>query len=436
MCPSCKRRLRPPATAAKPRRAEQPPAKKQPERKPEQQSAPQTAWKTTAWDAALAAIPTAPSIGDWSDAVVSPDPVRPRVLFDRSATLEVNRATVAGRLLLAIPQLIIYYLLAIALLVLAVISWFASLVTAHVPRGIHNVSTNVIRYQTRVLGYAFLLTDEYPPFSFDGADYPVRFVVGSHRLNRVAVLFRAVLVVPAYIVNSVILAGAAFAGVVLWIVVLVLGRVPVPLFDCWALIVRYSARYTAYFALATAAYPAGLVNEPTPQWDDDVVTTDGLAADVPQPPRISRESRAAVLVVAAVGVIAVILLRAVGPPGDGDSTATQLRQAHDRLVTHLDDRCGGSRGDCPKISPQAEATFRGRLFVDFATALDRLDTPSEVQAAKDRLARRTDDLARLFGQLGKTATSTAYVRLYDASRIEQLLAQWDQVYLQLENAIL
>ncbi len=44
-------------------------------------------------------------------------------------------------------------------------AWFAILFTRRYPRGLFEFVEGVIRYATRVIGYAFILvTDEYPPF--------------------------------------------------------------------------------------------------------------------------------------------------------------------------------------------------------------------------------------------------------------------------------
>ena len=59
------------------------------------------------------------------------------------------------------------FFLYIAVIVLVLIAWFAILFTGHHPRGLFDFVEGVIRWHTRVVGYAFLLvTDRYPPFGF------------------------------------------------------------------------------------------------------------------------------------------------------------------------------------------------------------------------------------------------------------------------------
>src|SRR6266496_4413558 len=66
---------------------------------------------------------------------------------------------------LAIPHYIVLFFLHIALVVAVIIAWFAILFTGHYPRGMFDFVEGVIRWDNRVIAYAFVLvTDQYPPF--------------------------------------------------------------------------------------------------------------------------------------------------------------------------------------------------------------------------------------------------------------------------------
>jgi hypothetical protein len=96
--------------------------------------------------------------------------VHPRVRVDFVPELENrNRLTVAFRLILAIPHLIVLALLGIAGCVVVLIAFFAVLFTGRWPTGLRDFVIGVFRWSIRVQAYLALLTDEYPPFSLDSA---------------------------------------------------------------------------------------------------------------------------------------------------------------------------------------------------------------------------------------------------------------------------
>jgi len=78
---------------------------------------------------------------------------------------ELNRWLPLVKWLLAIPHYIVLFFLHIATFVVVVVAWFAILFTGRYPRGIFDFVEGVLRWQNRVIAYAFLLmTDAYPPF--------------------------------------------------------------------------------------------------------------------------------------------------------------------------------------------------------------------------------------------------------------------------------
>lgn len=69
---------------------------------------------------------------------------------------------------LAIPHYIILFFLAIAVIFITVIAWFAILFTGRYPRSLFDFVVGVFRWGLRVDAYAFILiTDKYPPFSLE-----------------------------------------------------------------------------------------------------------------------------------------------------------------------------------------------------------------------------------------------------------------------------
>ncbi len=184
------------------------------------------------------------------------------VLLAIAGPARQRRATVAVRLILAIPHLIALYFLGIAAFVVAVIGWLGALVTGRLPGFAATYLSGYLRWHSRVGAYLLLLTDQYPPFAFEDAPYPVRLAVGAGRLSRLSVLFRLILVIPAAIVSTLLTSG--FTTIVIfiaWLTALVTGRLPVSLHQAIAVVLRYSLRYYGYLYLLTDTYPAGLFGD-------------------------------------------------------------------------------------------------------------------------------------------------------------------------------
>jgi hypothetical protein len=78
-----------------------------------------------------------------------------------------DRLTVAFRVILAIPHIMIVWCLGLAWAVSTMIAWFAILFTGSYPQPLYDFAVGVLRWNTRVEGYMLLLHDEYPPFSLN-----------------------------------------------------------------------------------------------------------------------------------------------------------------------------------------------------------------------------------------------------------------------------
>jgi hypothetical protein len=82
------------------------------------------------------------------------------------AQRDLNRWLPLVKWLLAIPHFVVLFFLGIAAFVVVVVVWFAILFTGQYPRSLFDFVEGVLRWNNRVIGYAFtLVTDRYPPFS-------------------------------------------------------------------------------------------------------------------------------------------------------------------------------------------------------------------------------------------------------------------------------
>ena len=82
------------------------------------------------------------------------------------AERDLNRWLPLVKWLFALPHYVVLVALAIAVVPVTIVAWFAVLLTGSYPRGLFDFVVGVGRWATRVWAYAFLLaTDTYPPFS-------------------------------------------------------------------------------------------------------------------------------------------------------------------------------------------------------------------------------------------------------------------------------
>ncbi|MGW8327547.1 DUF4389 domain-containing protein [Streptomyces sp. NPDC055897] len=209
---------------------------------------------TTGWDQRPT---TSAEHGEWLPVLDIPAPGRQR------------RWTVLLRWLLLLPQFVVIVLLGLAAFFVTIAGWFAALFTGRLPDGIFRFLSSVLAYSTRVNASAMLLVDSYPPFSFSAPRYPVRIEVCPTPLNRAAVFFRLILMIPAMIVSSLLQSGWYAMCWVFWLITLVLGRLPAPLYAATAAVTRYAMRFNAYASLLSPAYPKRLFGD-APATAEDV----------------------------------------------------------------------------------------------------------------------------------------------------------------------
>jgi hypothetical protein len=204
-------------------------------------------------------IPAWPSSSGWS---AGQDDRPAPILLAFGGPFPQRRLTVLFRFILFIPHYFVLYVLSIAAEVIAVIGWFAALFLGRLPEFAAEFLTGYLRWQTRVMAYMLLLTDQYPPFALDDAAYPVRIALRPGRLNRLAVFFRVILAIPVVVVAMLLLWGACtIALFVTWLIVLIAGRMPETLYAALAAVLRYQARVSGYMLLLTSAYPSGLFGD-------------------------------------------------------------------------------------------------------------------------------------------------------------------------------
>ena len=170
--------------------------------------------------------------------------------------LQRNRLTVFFRLFLAIPHFIWLLLWGIAVWFAVVAAWFVGIFTGRVPDGLHDFIASYLRYTTHVYTYFMIAADPFP--AFDGAPgYPIDVAIAPPlQQSRLAIFFRVLLAIPAFIVLWVLQYVAQVVAFLAWFYALFAGKLHVGLRDVLAYYLRYNAQTGGYVSLLTQRYPS------------------------------------------------------------------------------------------------------------------------------------------------------------------------------------
>ena len=369
-----------------------------------------------------------------------------------------SRLTVAFRILLAIPQLIVLWLLGVAAGVITIIGWFGALFTGRLPVFAAEFLTGYLRWLSRVYAYNYLLTDAYPPFTLDDADYPVRLAVTPGRLNRLAVLFRFFLLIPCWIVQAVVSYGALTIFMfVTWLIVLVTGQMPDPIHQGLAAVLRYQVRTLGFATMLTSAYPGGLFGDPQAQPGYGMQPGYGVQPEYAQagygaPAEgpagglswrlvLSAAARKLVILFIVLGVVLAAVNGAVQAALAGNSVSAL--SAAKQVVADI----GPSRDALDNYSANVQACNNQLSCVEgvdrkvaatlntFAAELRGIAMPSQATMANAALAAAVSDTAAKFAELSTAPSATKYISEAQASGLQQSVDKINQAYDNLGTAL-
>ena len=183
------------------------------------------------------------------------------VAFDVEYPEHLSRLTTFFRLILAIPQLIVVYLLTIPLYILTFIAWFAILFTGRYPKTFFEFNTGITRWLSNVGAYTALLRDEYPPFSMDAGAYPLTLDIPyPERQSRFRLFVRFITIIPNYIVFYFVQIAFFFTTFIAWWAILFTGQYPRGLHTFAVGVHRWQHRQFAYLVLLRDEYPPYSIN--------------------------------------------------------------------------------------------------------------------------------------------------------------------------------
>src|SRR5215216_2194813 len=80
---------------------------------------------------------------------------------------QYSRLKTGLRLIIGIPVMLLAIVQAIILYVVSIIAWFAILFTGKLGEGLFNPMRSAMAYLVRTTGYFLLITEDYPPFSYE-----------------------------------------------------------------------------------------------------------------------------------------------------------------------------------------------------------------------------------------------------------------------------
>jgi hypothetical protein len=167
-----------------------------------------------------------------------------------------SRWSVLFRFLLLLPLIFVLVAIWIAALCVSVAAWFNALFTGRVPDGMQQFLTKALRFNANFMAYEFLLIPRWPGITLnEKANDQVRIEVDHTELRRTAVFFRAILAIPALIVQEAVSLGMYPLVLVMWVWGIITGREPRALHQALALLLRFTIRVQAYLLLLTPTQP-------------------------------------------------------------------------------------------------------------------------------------------------------------------------------------
>jgi hypothetical protein len=167
------------------------------------------------------------------------------------------------RWVLAIPHLVVLWILGFVLAVWLFLGWIVILLTGRVPGIVVKLLTEYIQRGARIGAYiGFLMPGGYPPLE-PGAPTPVDVKIEptSLEINRLwgipilGFFVRILVLIPQLIVLSILGMVVGLSLIVLWIPILLTGKYPGWAISLYGAMFRYGTRLSAYLLFLPVPYP-------------------------------------------------------------------------------------------------------------------------------------------------------------------------------------
>jgi hypothetical protein len=178
------------------------------------------------------------------------------ITYDVTFQESRNRLTVAFRIILAIPHVVVSTVWGYFAQILAFVQWFIILFTGKRNEGIWKLQQAYLGYYARVMGYISLLFDEYPAFGTDQGTVPARSAISYEEpANRLTNGLRFLWIIPAAIISFFVGIASGVVLLISWFAIVFTGKHPRGMWDFLLKSLRFSLQIQAYSLLMTDDYP-------------------------------------------------------------------------------------------------------------------------------------------------------------------------------------
>jgi hypothetical protein len=169
-----------------------------------------------------------------------------------------NRWTTFFRPILAIPWLIAGIFWGFLFIFTHLFAWVAIVILGRYPDWLYEFNSGVVRFWVRVEAWAYLQTDEWPPFGLaEDSNYPIRVNVAprAERQSRLKAFFRLILALPMLIVSYAVNYMHLWLALIAWLTIVFRGYLPEGINTALTFVNGFYARLYGYVAFLTDDYP-------------------------------------------------------------------------------------------------------------------------------------------------------------------------------------
>lgn len=173
---------------------------------------------------------------------------------------ELLLRTLFGPIYILIPHGIVLLFLAIGLVFVRFVTFWAILITGKWPKGMFDYQVKFQRYGLRVNARMMNLADGYPAFGLGGTDENTNFDIAyPEEVSRVTLLVRALfgqlMIIPHAFILMFRMIGVMFINMIVFWAILITGKYPKGMFDFVVGTIRWQTRVGNYLNYYTDGYP-------------------------------------------------------------------------------------------------------------------------------------------------------------------------------------